>query len=64
MTAHIQDLLAKSMEHSPFWEDNSSAASEEIPPHFVEPEGSLPPSQAPTTCPYPEPEQTPRGIKR
>jgi hypothetical protein len=26
-------------------------------------EGSLPPSQAPFTCPYPESEQTPGGIK-
>jgi len=24
-------------------------------PHFVEPEGSLPHSQVPDTCPYPEP---------
>ena len=26
-----------------------------ISPHFTEPEGSLPHSQVPTTCPYPEP---------
>ena len=31
------------------------AANQEIPPHFMEPEGSLPYSQAPATCPYPEP---------
>jgi len=24
-------------------------------PHFKEPEGPLPPSQVPATCPYPEP---------
>ena len=24
-------------------------------PHFMEPEGSLPHSQVPSTCPYPEP---------
>ena len=24
-------------------------------PHFMEPEGSLPYSQQPATCPYPEP---------
>ena len=24
-------------------------------PHFMEPEGSLPHSQVPATCPYPEP---------
>jgi len=26
-----------------------------IPPHFMEPDDSLPQSQVPTTCPYPEP---------
>ena len=31
-----------------------SAASQEIP-HIFEPEGSLPYSQVPDTCPYPEP---------
>ena len=31
------------------------AANQEIPLHFMEPESSLPYSQAPTTCPYPEP---------
>jgi len=29
----------------------------------MQPEGSLPPLQAPITCPYPEPEQIPGGIK-
>ena len=33
----------------------SSAASQEIPPHFFQPEGSSPYSQVPATCPYPEP---------
>jgi hypothetical protein len=32
-----------------------SAASQEIPPHFMEPKNSLPYSQVPATCPYPEP---------
>jgi hypothetical protein len=27
-------------------------------PHFMEPEGSLPHSQAPSTCPYPEPHRS------
>ena len=27
-------------------------------PHFMEPEGSLPHSQVPATCPYPEPAQS------
>jgi hypothetical protein len=31
------------------------AASQEIPRTFMEPEGSLPYSQVPATCPYPEP---------
>jgi hypothetical protein len=33
-------------------------ASQEIPRIFMEPEGSLPQSQVPTTCPYPEPTQS------
>ena len=47
---HIVDLLTYSMEQSPSWEANRFAAS-----HFLEPEGSLPHSQVPATCPYPEP---------
>jgi len=27
-------------------------------PHFMEPEGSLPLSQVPATCPYPEPDRS------
>jgi len=42
------------MEQSPSWEANWSAASQEIPPHFMEPEGSSPHSQVPATCPFPE----------
>ena len=34
------------------------AASQEIPPHFTEPEGSLLHSQAYATCPYPGPAQS------
>jgi hypothetical protein len=40
------------MEQSPSWEANQFSASQ-IPPHFMEPEGSLPHSQVPATCPYP-----------
>jgi len=36
-------------------EANLFSASQEIPPHFMEPEGELPHSQVPATCPYPEP---------
>ena len=43
------------IEHSPTREANRFSASQEIPPHFMEPEGSLPHSQVPATCPYPEP---------
>ena len=31
------------------------AANQEIPRNFMEPQSSLPYSQAPATCPYPEP---------
>jgi hypothetical protein len=41
------------MEQSPYWEANRSSASQEIP-RFMEPEGSLPHSQQPATCLYPE----------
>jgi hypothetical protein len=47
--------LTHSMEQSSSWEANRHAASQEIPPHFIEPEGSLPHSQVPATCPYTEP---------
>jgi hypothetical protein len=43
------------MEQSPPWEANRFAASQEIPRISKEPEGSLPYSQVPATCPYPEP---------
>jgi len=42
------------MEQCASWEDNRFSVSQEIPPHFMEPEGSLPHSQVPATCPYPE----------
>jgi hypothetical protein len=42
------------MEQIPSLEANRFAASQEIPPNFMEPEGSLPYSQVPATCLYPE----------
>ena len=51
-------LLTHSMEKSPSWEANWFAASPEIPRIFMEPEGSLPHSQASATCPYPGPAQS------
>jgi hypothetical protein len=44
------------VEQSPSWEANSSSASQEIPPHCMEPKSSLPHLQAPANCPYPKPE--------
>jgi len=43
------------MEQSPSSEANRFSASQENFPHFMEPEGSLPHSQLPATCPHPEP---------
>ena len=41
------------MVQSPSWEANCFAASQEIPRIYMEPEGSLPHSQASATCPCP-----------
>ena len=41
------------MVQSPSWEANWFAANQEIPRIFMEPEGSLPHSQASATRPYP-----------
>jgi len=43
------------MKQSQSWEPNLFSATQEIPPHFMEPEGSLPHSQVSANCPYPEP---------
>ena len=43
------------MGQNPSWEANRFSASQEIPSHFMEPEGSLPYLQLPATCHYPEP---------
>ena len=51
-------VLTYSMVQSPSWEANWFAASQEIPRIFMEPEGSLPHSQASATCPYPVPAQS------
>jgi hypothetical protein len=51
-------LLTYSMEKSPYWEANRFEASQEIPRHFMEPEGTLPHSQVPATCPYPKADQS------
>ena len=43
-------LLTHSTVQSPSWAADRFAASQEIPPHFTDPEGSLPHSQASATC--------------
>jgi hypothetical protein len=43
------------MEQSTCSEANRFSVSQEIPPHFMQPQDSLPHSQVPATCPYPEP---------
>ena len=50
--------ISYSMVQSPSWEANWFAASQEIPRIFMEPEVSLPHSQASATCPYPGPAQS------
>jgi len=46
------------MEQSPSSEANRSSATQEIPPHVMEPDVSLPHLQVPTTYPYPEADQS------
>ena len=58
LTYLLTYLFTNSMVHSPSWEANWFAASQEIPLIFMEPEGSLPHSQASATCPYPGPAQS------
>ena len=43
------------MEQSPTSKANLLSASQAIPQLFMEPEGALPQSQVPATCPYPQP---------
>jgi hypothetical protein len=42
------------MVQSSFWEANRATATQEISPHIMLPEGSLPHSQESATCPYPK----------
>jgi len=43
------------MQQSPSWEADRFSVSQKNSPHFMEPECSLPHSQVPSTCCYPEP---------
>ena len=47
--------LTYSMQQSPSWEANWFCSKSRNSPHFMEPESSLPYSQAPAICPYPGP---------
>jgi hypothetical protein len=46
------------MEQSPFWKARRSSASKKNSLHFMEPKGSLPRSEKPATCPFPEPDRS------
>ena len=46
------------MEQSPSWEANRLSASQEINPHFMEPESLLALLQVAATCPYSESDQS------
>jgi hypothetical protein len=51
----MRDNTPYSMEHSPSSKANQFAAIQEIHRIFTKPEDSLPYSQVPVTCSYPEP---------
>jgi hypothetical protein len=46
------------MELSPSWKASNSAATQDLPKKFMEPEGSSLSSQEPSTGPYTEPDQS------
>ena len=50
-------LMLNTMEQSPSWKAHISSASQEFPPHNVQPEVSLQLSQQPAICPHPEPDK-------
>jgi hypothetical protein len=51
-------VLYNSTDKSPSSEANRSSGGQNKSAHFMEPEDSLPHSQASATCPYPQPEQS------
>jgi hypothetical protein len=54
LTHSLSHSLTHSMENNTSWEANRFSGSREIPCIFLEPDGSLPHSQEPATCAYPE----------
>ena len=50
----VMKFLANSMEQRPSWRAFRSSATPRNSPHFMEPKRSLPHSQEPATCSYPE----------
>ena len=48
----VTDCLPYSVDNEPFGQINITAASQKIPYHFVQPEGSSPCPQQPDICPY------------
>jgi hypothetical protein len=50
--------LTNYMEPCAYWEAASRSTIQEFPQHFMEPEGSLPCSQEPSCCSYPEPDES------
>jgi hypothetical protein len=51
ISSHAYVLLTYSKEQSLSWEANRFSANQEIPRILWDPEGSLPHSQVPATCP-------------
>jgi len=54
----IRSWLSYSTQQAFRWEPNRFSVSQEIPRILRNPEGSLPHSHVPTTCLYPEPDQS------
>ena len=55
---HTHTYITNSIEQSPSWEANGSPGIPRNSLRLTEPEGSLPHSQEPATCQYPEPHQS------
>ena len=63
MAVNCEVSVTTSMQHNPACEADSSSASQENSPHFIETEGTLPSSQQPALCSYPKKDEySPRLI--